>query len=198
MVPNRATDEPSAPVDRFLTTPIFAALLAVILLLGGIAAKQHFTIAGLETDVANERAAHAATKAEGAEVLRDLAQRAATVATLVREREGQVQRDTAANDETHRKETSRALAEKDRLIADLRSGAVQLRDEWRCEVPAGAAGHHPDAAAAAGAGGEAAGFDLRAQGAAAFIEDGAVADAWIRWLQVELIATRAACGVALP
>ena len=197
-MPNRATDEPSAPVDRFLTTPIFAALLAVILLLGGLTAKQHFTIAGLETQVAkvetnaaNERAAHA-------EVLRDLAQRAATVATLVREREGQFQRDTAANDETHRKETSRALAEKDRLIADLRSGAVQLREEWRCEVPTGAAGDHPDAAAAAGASREAAGADLRAQGAAAFIEDGAVADAWIRWLQVELIATRAACGVALP
>lgn len=197
-MPNRATDEPSAPVDRFLTTPVFAVLLAVILLLGGVSAKQHFTIAGLETEAANERAAHAKTKADNAEVLRDLAQRTATVAAQVRAREGQFQRDTAAAEEQHRQEKANAIAKKDRVIADLRSGALQLQPWWQCEATGATAGNSTDAAGPSDSGGNAGTNERRIQDSGDLVQVGADADAKERWLRAELIATRALCGMGAP
>lgn len=181
-------------MTRFLTLPIFYGLLALVLLAGGLATVQTLHLAGARTDVADERAAHSKTKADHAEVLRDLAQRTATVATKVREREAEFLLQSAANDETHRKDKADAISKKDRVIADLRAGALQLQDWWRCEAaPAGS--RSADAATTADTGGASRGADLRAAGAGALVQVGANADGRIRWLQTELIATREACGV---
>lgn len=132
-------------------------------------------------------------KAEHAESARELANMTAEVAAKVREREAEFLRVTAFNDETHRQEKAHALAKKDRTIADLRSGALQLQDWWRCEA---SAAHPADAAATANPGGAPGDTDLRAAGAGDLVQVGAKADGRIRWLQGELVATRIACGVA--
>lgn len=180
-------------MTRFLTTPVLYGLLALVALLGAAVGAQTLRLSWAETREADERAAHAKTKSDHAEVLRDLAEQTAEVASKVREREAEFLRLSAANDETHRKEKARALASKDRVIADLRSGALQLQDWWRCEVPAH--GDSADAAASADSGGAPGGADLRAAGAGSLVQISAEADGRVRWLQSELIATRNACGV---
>lgn len=185
-------------MDRFLTTPIFAALLAVILILGSVTVRQHFTIAGLETDVAKEQSSHAQTRAKNAEVLRDLAQRTADVAAKVRARESHYLAASAANDEKHRQEKANAVAEKDRVIADLRAGRLQLQPWWQCEATAPAGGDHPDAAGQADPGGNARANERRIEDSGRLVQIGIEADAKERWLRAELIATRALCGMATP
>lgn len=180
-------------MTRFLTTPVMYTLLGLLLLAGSAATVQTVRLSNARTEVADERAAHAETKSDHADVLRDLAEQTADVARKVREREAEFLRLSAANDETHRQEKARALASKDRVIADLRSGALQLQDWWRCEVPAH--GDSADAAASADSGGAPGGADLRAAGAGSLVQVGAEADGRVRWLQSELIATRNACGV---
>lgn len=184
-------------MERFLTTPIFAALLAVILILAGVTAKQHFTIAGLETDVAKEQAKHAATRAESAETLRDLAQRTADVAAKVRAREGEYLAAAAAADEKHRQEKAHAVAEKNRVIADLRAGRLQLQPWWQCEATP-AAGDAADAAGPADPGGNARAHERRIEDSGRLVQIGIEADAKERWLRTELIATRALCGMGSP
>lgn len=193
-------------MERFLTTPIFAVLLAIILLLGGLAGWQRFEIAHLETAEANaraslsdERTAHANTKQHNADVLIELASQAAKVATLVREREQQYLIESAAADDKRRKEKADAIARKDAVIADLRAGRLQLRPEWQCQTPAaGGEGSAHVAEPASSAGGNAGLAAVREESAGAFVQDGRDADSWIVWLQTELIATRVACGVGLP
>lgn len=91
----------------------------------------------------------------------------------------------AAIDAQHARELQHAKQDADRTIADLRAGAVRLREQWRgCEaaasVPGAAAGtSQPDAAA-----------ELRAASAARIIGAAAAADAQIRALQAVIRAER--------
>lgn len=180
-------------MTRFLTLPILYVLLAAVLALGGFATVQTLRLA-------HERTAHAETKQHHAEVLADLQAATARAATLsaeaekaVRKREAAYRDQTQAADAAHAKDKADALAKKDRVIADLRAGTVQLQDWWRCPAVSAAGGD-----AAADLAGTAAGDDghaeLRAASLAEGVQDGASADAWIGWLQAELTATRAVCG----
>lgn len=141
--------------------------------------------------LAAERTAHAETKAAHAVLLRDLADMTAAVAIKVREREAQFTLAAADSDATYAKEKADALAAKDRVIADLRAGNVQLRHWWQdrsVSCPA-------DAASPADPGGDAGNADLRAASAGRIVGAGKGADAWIGWLQRELTTTRALCGM---
>lgn len=145
----------------------------------------------LKSGLDAERAAHAKTKAQHALVLQDLAEKTAAAERAAR-RVGEVYAaESAANRETFDKEKAHALAEKDRVIADLRAGRVQLRQWWRPEVPA-CPGDSAQPATAAGGDAEVA--ELRAASTGRIVGAGAEADAWIGWLQRELTATRAVCG----
>jgi hypothetical protein len=182
-------------VTRFLTLPVMYVLLALVAVLGVATTVQTVRLSDAKAETADAVAAHATTRADHAEVLRDLADRTAAVAAQVRKREGEYLAASAAADETYRKEKARALSEKDRVIAGLRSGIVQLRDEW--QALACAPGDSADPAAAAATDRYAELARLREEGAGAFVQDGIEADSWITWLQVELIATRTVCGVGI-
>lgn len=139
----------------------------------------------------DERAAHAETKSGHAAVLQDLAEKTAAVAIKVREREAQFALAASDSDATHAQEKADALAAKDRIIAGLRAGNLELRQWWQDRPVSCAA----DAAAEADPGADAERAELRAASAGRAIAAGAEADAWIGWLQRELTATRTACGV---
>lgn len=86
------------------------------------------------------------------------------------------------------KEKADALAEKDRVIANLRAGTVRLRHEWQgCQA-------HSDSADAAGdsPGGSDADADLRNTGAGDLVRIGKQADAEVIYLQ-SLIRSAPAC-----
>lgn len=172
-------------MTRFLTAPILYALLALVLLASTAAGVQSYRLQA-------ERAAHAGTRQSHAEVLRGLAEATAQVALAVREREREFAATASANDTRYHQEKADALAAKDRVIDDLRRGALQLRDWWQ----AGPVSCPGDAAVAADSGGDAGAGELRAAGAGDLVQVGADADAARRWYITELIATRAACGIA--
>jgi hypothetical protein len=147
-----------------------------------------------DTEVAELKATISELKADHAEVLRDQANRALAVADAVRALQGIYLKASADAEQKFQQDKADAIAKKDRVIAGYRAGSLQLQDWWRCETPS-AASDTADAAASAITGGDAGRADLRAASLAEGVQDGAVADAWIRWLQGELIATRATCGV---
>lgn len=140
-----------------------------------------------------EVAAHKATKSEHARVIRDLADKAKSVAAQEKAASEQAKADRKATDQRFRESQREADRAKRDLAAALRrgTGAVRLQDHWACRLPGSAAG---DLAAAAGR--QAAGADLRAAGAADLVAAGDAADRWIVWLQSEVTMTRKACGVA--
>lgn len=88
-------------------------------------------------------------------------------------------------DKTHRQEMNDAKVKADRVIADLRSGALRLRDEWATARATAAT-----VQAAAAVGGADGGSALREQGAADLVRAGAECDSTIRALQHALIATQ--------
>jgi len=134
-----------------------------------------------------EVAAHVATRKEHAAVLADLAAKTKAVADAVAAANALYKTDRAANDATHAEELARAQSTRSATVRALRAGTVQLQDHWTGYQPFGAPG-----AAFAAAGGQDGYADLRFQGAAEDVEAGDEADAWIGWLQRELIATRSA------
>ncbi|WP_313495470.1 lysis system i-spanin subunit Rz [Pseudoxanthomonas mexicana] len=137
-----------------------------------------------------EVAAHKQTREGHAQVLRQLADLTKAAQAEAKARATAYTNDTAANDQRHKTETAHALAAKDRVIADLRRGALQLRDWWQ----AGPVSCPGDAAAAADSGGNAGAGELRAEGAGDLVQVAAQADADRAWYIAELIATRAFCG----
>ena len=169
---------------NLLTTPMLYGLGAAVLAAG--------LFAGVQTvRLSSEKAAHATTKATHADVLRNLAELTAKAVQEKRAAEAQYSVDMAKAQAESDKRNRDAIANKDATIASLRSGALQLQDHWACLVPAAAGDQAP---AFAGRSDDAA--DLRAEGAAAFVQDADSADGDIVWLQSALIATRKACGVA--
>lgn len=142
----------------------------------------------------SEKAAHQKTREDQASVLKGLADLTEKARQEARGRAQAYASSTAENDSKHKKEMAHALAAKDRVIDDWRSGRVQLRKWW--EGPAVSCAGNDEAASVAER--EARFTDLRAESLAEGIRDGAEADAWIGWLQRELIATRDVCGAVQP
>jgi hypothetical protein len=129
---------------------------------------------------ASENAKHAAT-------LQQLAEASAAVAAKARAASEKLAQSRHENDTRYQKAINDAnRAERD-LAAALRRGSVQLRPEWVCAAPGAGAG-----GAAAIARGQDAAADLRWAGATHLVAAGDRADAWIGWLQRELIDTRQA------
>lgn len=158
----------------------------------GAAALAAALFAGVQTmRLSSEKAAHATTKTQQAQVLQRLAELTAKAVQEKRAKEAQYGVDIAAAQAASDKRNRDALANKDRTIANLRSGALQLRDEWACAVPTA-----PGNQTAAVAGATDGAADLRTEGAAALVQDADSADDDIIWLQDTLIATRKACGAA--
>lgn len=182
-------------MTRFLTAPVVYGLLALVLLLGSAAGVQTLRLARAEAATAHEQAAHSATKAQHAESARELAEMTAAVARSVRALEATYSAESAAAADKFQREKANAIAKKDRVIADLHAGALQLQPWWECET-AGIAGDLADPAITATPSGDVGRAELRAASLAEGVQDGAVADSWIRWLQAELIATRKAVGAS--
>ena len=133
---------------------------------------------------ATENAQHAAT-------LQQLAEATAAVAAKARAASEKLAQSRRENDTRYQKAINDAnRAERD-LAAALRRGSVRLRPEWSC----GAAGAGTGGAAVFAAGQDAA-ADLRWAGATHLVAGGDRADAWIGWLQRELIDTRRAVVAA--
>lgn len=131
-----------------------------------------------------EDAAHAATLHRLAESTAQVAAKTEAASRILAER---LRRNNTRYEEAMKDAKS---AQRDLAVA-LRRGTVQLRPEWSCAAP----GSGTDAAAAvAGRQDEAAG--LRWTGAADLVAAGDRADAWITWLQRELIDTRQAVVAA--
>lgn len=139
-----------------------------------------------------EKAAHVATKASHATVLRDLANKTRAAELAVKAAGEQAKADRQANDERFKDARHEADQAKRELARALRAGTVRLRDEFTCPAARPAEG-----GASAAAGRQDAAPDLRREREAAISDDIAEADAadnWIGWLQSELISTRKACG----
>lgn len=129
-------------------------------------------------------------RAEHAKVLRDLAERTADVARKVREREAQYNTDSATAADQYDKEMTDALSKRDAVIAGLRADNLRLRPWW-----GGQAVSCPgDAATPAAASRDAEGAERRASDAGNLVRISAESDAWVSWLQRELVATREVCS----
>lgn len=172
-------------MTRFLTLPILYALLAALMVAAGFAALQTLRLA-------NETSAHLQTKVDHAKVLANLAELTARALAEVRARESQYRRDSESARRHFEQEKRDALDKKNRVIADLRSGALRLQSWWECPALPAAG----DAAAGAAVPGADRSADLRNAGVGDLLRIGANADTLIRFHQLELLATRKACGVA--
>lgn len=185
------------PLDATSKWILKACAAVALLVVAGLLVYGRGHSAGVESmqdDLQAEKALHQATIAEHAQVLRQYAERAAHVADLARQAQTTFiqDRDTAAR--KHEQELAHAAAEKNRLIAGYRAGAVQLQPWWECPSVLPAAGGFAGAGAAGGGPETDGAALLRAASLAEGVQDGIAADAWIRNLQTELTATRKACG----
>lgn len=160
-------------------------LIAAIVILAGLLGWQTIRLS-------NERADHAHTKQQHAEVLAELATKTAATVTAVRRLESAYNAESAAAADAYQKDKTYALAKKDAVIAGLRADNLQLHRWWNPK-PAACPG---DAASPAAASRAVEDAELRAAGAGDLVRIGAHADGWIRWLQAELISTRKLCRMA--
>lgn len=136
-----------------------------------------------------EVAAHKATKQGHAAVLTDLAAKTKATAEAVKAAGKQYRTDRAANDLNHKQELANAKSNHAAVVRDLRNGDLQLHDHWTGYQPI-----VPQGGAFAPAGGQDGYAELRYASAAEDVQAGDEADAWIGWLQRELINTRKACA----
>ena len=132
-----------------------------------------------------EVAAHKATKAEHARVLDDLAQKTAAVAAKAKAASAGLAADRKTNDARYDKAVSDAKRARADLRAALQRGDIQLQPWWAFD-PAGALTGDSGAAA----GGQDGFAELRAESLLQGVQDGYDADAWIGWLQSEIVSTR--------
>lgn len=154
------------------------AIAAVLLLVAGLGGGWYVRSKGADADLASAKLDRAADQTGAAlafgqaEALR-LSQYQAQANQL------------AAADAAHQKDMSDAQARADRVVADLRTGTLRLRDEWAtaratAAVQSAAGASQPDAAA-----------ELRATGARDLVLAGAQCDSTITALQRALTADRA-------
>lgn len=143
--------------------------------------------------LANEKAAHQATREANAVVLADLAAKSRAAEQAAITASEQARSDRAANDAKYEEAKADAKQARKDLVDGLRRGDVSLQPWWSCSATGPSEGDAADVA------GRQDGYaDLRAAGAADLVAAGDAADSWITWLQDELIATRKACGVTQP
>lgn len=133
-----------------------------------------------------EQAAHQAALKAHAALLDGLAKATEETATKARAAALALADERVDNDDRYNKKVDDAKQARSDLAAALRRGDVQLQPWWQCDA---AAGSNPGTASAL-AEGEDAAADLRAADTAATVADADHADAWIGWLQDELISTR--------
>ncbi|WP_396615459.1 hypothetical protein ACHZ97_14370 [Lysobacter soli] len=164
-----------------------AALLLLALLAGGLV-KCGYDKGAAALD--QERRDHAVTKGYYAQILGDLAKKSRVAADNAKAASEQAKVDRAAADARYQEAKSDAKRARADLVAGLRGGAVSLHPWWSCTAPGSA-----DGDAAADPAGQDGYADLRATGAADLVAGADAADAWIQWLQAELISTDNACGV---
>jgi len=131
--------------------------------------------------------ARAAENAQHAATLQQLAEATAAVAAKARAASEKLAQSRHENDTRYEKAQDDAKRAERDLAAALRRGTVQLRPEWSCGSPGAGAG-----GAAVFAAGQDAAAELRWAGATHLVAAGDRADAWIGWLQRELIDTRRA------
>lgn len=134
-----------------------------------------------------EVVARAAESAQHAAMLQQLADAAAAVAEKAKAASDALAQGRHENDTRYNEALNDAKRAQRDLAAALRRGDVQLRPEWSCAAAGPGAG-----GAAALAGGQDAAAELRAAGAANLVAGSDRADAWIGWLQRELIDIRQA------
>lgn len=170
---------PYANVARFCGGALLAALLIA---LGYRWGGDHW-----RGEYQAEVQARAAENAKHAATLQQLADATAAVAAKARAASTALTAARKANDTRYNEALDDAKRAQRDLAAALRRGTVQLRPEWSCLAAGAGAG-----GAAGLAAGQDAAADLRAAGAANLIAGAARADAWIGWLQRELIDTRQA------
>lgn len=123
-------------------------------------------------------------RAEIATLQMTYAEQAKAAAAAALERERKQAADFAATAQQYEQDKANAKADADRVAADLRSGALRLRDRWATQVLAG------QAAVAAGSGQPDAAADDGAEGPADLVRAAADADSQIRWLQAILTKER--------
>lgn len=164
-----------------------AALFLLALLAGGLV-KCGYDKGAAELE--QERRDHAVTKGYYGEILGDLAEKTRTAADKAKAASDQAKVDRAAADARYQEAKFDAKRARADLVAGLRDGAVSLHPWWSCGAPGPS-----DRDAADDPTGQVGYADLRATGAADLVAGADAADAWIRWLQAELISTDNACGV---
>ncbi len=95
-------------------------------------------LAGQQVRVAGEKSAHQKTKADTAEMLRDLAGKTLRAYQAVVAEDAARKAAVAALDEKHTKELNDEKAKLEKLRADVRTGRVGLRVNATCTPAAGA------------------------------------------------------------
>lgn len=174
--------DPLRPYADVIRWGLIALLAVVLVVLGYRWGGSHW-----RGEYQAEAQARATENAKHAATLQQLAEATAAVAAKARAASEKLAQSRHENDTRYQKALNDAnRAERD-LAAALRRGSVQLRPEWACAAPGAGA-----RAAAPFAAGQDAAAELRAAGAANLIAGAARADAWIGWLQRELIDTRRA------
>ena len=166
------------------------ACATLVLVLGGWLHGHHKGSSKWEGKFDDEVTAHQATKDGHAAVLAALAAKTKAAAAAVKAAGEEFKTDRAANDAAHKQELRNAKSNHTAVVRDLRAGRLQLQDRWTGYLPNAAQG-----GAFTFAGGQDGYAELRYQGAAEDVQAGDESDAWIGWLQRELIHTRKACAV---
>lgn len=169
----------------------WGAVLLLLALCCGALVKCGYT-RGAE-GLADEKAAHKATKQHYADVLADLAEKTARAARLADEASESLKRDQAVADARLQEKTDEANRNGGLLADALRTGRQQLRDVWALCGPATAAGDGATAAAEAAAAGRA---DSLGRVSAAVGRDAAVIDwLWESWQAEHNAGIAAGCFV---
>jgi len=185
--------DPLRPYANLIRWGLVVALAVALVALGYRWGGSHW-----RGEYQAEVQARAAENAKHAATLQQLAEATAAVAAKARAASTALAAARQANDTRYQKAINDAnRAERD-LAAALRRGSVQLRPEWSCGSPGAGAG-----GAAGLARGQDAAAELRWAGATHLVAAGDRADAWIGWLQRELIDTRravvaAGCAIEVP
>lgn len=151
-----------------------------------------------------EREAHAETravleqtKASHADTLREISTLAAAASDEAHARAASFHAQMAEKDRAFQQEMFDAKAKSDAVAAELRAGTLQLRQWWQSPTVGCVADAAVPSQAAPDPHGAAEGAELRIASAGRIVGSGAEADAWIRSLQSELVATRTACGATV-
>lgn len=140
-----------------------------------------------------EVAAHKATKAEHARVLRDLADKTKAAAEKAKAAGYQAKADRKAADKRYEDAKHEANRNAAALAAALRAGKQRLSDTWACPASGSAAG---GAAGSAGQAGAARQFDSAARIVAAADADAAAMNwLWDSWMADRKAVIAAGCAV---